>query len=715
MRFTLNFDFFSHRRLPIILQTEAAECGLVCVGMIANYWGHRIDLGHLRKRFSVSIKGVNFKNLISMANGLDLLARPLKLDMELLQSLKLPAILHWNMNHFVVLKKVTSKYAVIHDPALGVRKLSLEEVSTHFTGAALELTPSNKFEKKVEVQEIRLSSLFGTIVGLKSNFFWLFLLGLALQLCLLAAPFYMQWVADEALVTADKDLIIVLGLGFTILVFLQLFMSALRSWMTAILSTNLNFQWMGNAFSHLLKLPLPYFEKRHTGDIVSRFQSLDILQRSITSQFVEVVLDGILALMTLVLMFIYSVKLGFIALITLTIYVLLRISLFNSWHEANSEQIVHSAKQQSHFLESVRGMQSLRLFNRGPQRHSIWLNYLTNQFNAQLRITKLTISFQGMNNFIFNIERILIISVAAFSILNAEFSIGMMFAFLSYKEQFSQRTSSLIDKIFEFRMLRIHGERIADVLLSDVEDNKLEFERDIASIESSIELRNVTFRYSDNEPYIVKNLNLFIPSGRCVAITGLSGSGKTTLIKLILGLLEPNSGEILVGGENIYSIGLNNYREMLSTVMQDDQLFAGTIAENISFFDSEPSQSHIESVAKLAAIDHDISRMPMRYQTSIGDIGTGLSGGQKQRILLARALYKNPRILILDEATSHLDVTNEALVNDAIEKISMTRILVAHRPQTISMAQQVIKIQDGEIVQNLEQVKELNRSIHTFS
>ncbi|MGW8390097.1 peptidase domain-containing ABC transporter [Pseudoduganella sp. HUAS MS19] len=700
--FLTNIQFWRSRHLPVVLQTESAECGLACLSMVCSYWGHKTDIASMRRRFSVSLKGVTLKSLMAMATGVGLTPRPLKLGLEHVHELKLPCILHWDMNHFVVLKSLTRSHVVIHDPAVGERRVPLEEFSKHFTGVALELTPGSEFKKGEELQQFSLVSLMGRVIGLKRGLAQILLLGLALQVCALVAPFYMQWLVDEALLAADRDLITVLGVGFLLLVLLQTSIGGVRSWITTVIATNLNIQWLGNTFSHLMKLPLPYFEKRHTGDIVSRFGSIQTIQRSLTTQFVEGMIDGVLVLTTFIMMLLYSAKLAGVTCIATLLYVLMRWVIFRALREATAEQIIHASKQSTHFMESVRGIQSIRLFGRNDERRAGWLNALADQFNADLRIAKLSVSYQTANTFLFSAERVIVVWLAALLVLAGEFSVGMLFAFISYKDQFSQRIASLVDKLFEFRMLRLHGERVADIILAETEVVRNDTEIDVTQIMPSIEFRDISFRYSDSEPLVLANLNLTIPAGECIAITGPSGCGKTTLMKLMLGLLEPTEGHILVGGVKLNSLGLANYREMLGTVMQDDSLFAGSIQDNIAFFDPNPNQERIQHCAQLAAIHPEIAAMPMAYHTLIGDIGSGLSGGQKQRILLARALYKNPRILVLDEATSHLDVWNEGVVNKAIKQLALTRVMVAHRPETISMADRVVILQQGKIVQDVK-------------
>lgn len=699
----LQFSFWRRNQLPVILQTEAAECGLACLCMVASYFGHRLDLVSLRRRFSVSLKGATLKGVMAMAQGLALQTRPLKLEMENVPQLRMPCLLHWDMNHFIVLKSITGTHAVIHDPGVGVRRLRLTEFAKHFTGVALELQPTTEFVRKEETQNFPLLALIGHVTGLRRGMLQLLLLGLVLQLCALVAPFYMQWVIDEALLVADRDLVTVLGCGFLLLVVLQTAIGAVRAWITTFLSMELNFQWFGNAFSHLMKLPLPYFEKRHTGDIVSRFGSIETIQHSLTTQFVEGIIDGILVIGTLVMMLLYSPKLAAVACVAVVLYTLLRLAIFGKLRDATAEQIIHSAKQQTHFMESVRGIQSIRLFGRSEERRASWTNALVEQFNATLRIAKLGVTYQSANTFLFSGERVLVIWLAATLVLDNMLSVGMLFAFISYKDQFSSRMTSLVDKVFELKMLRLHGNRLADIVMTEPEPCTQEFEIDTDAINPSIEFRDVSFRYGDGEPCVIKNLNLLIPAGECIAVTGPSGCGKTTLMKLLLGLLDPTGGEILIDGVKLSQMGSASYRSLIGTVMQDDGLFAGSITDNISFFSPTADLERVQRCAQLAAIHLEIVAMPMGYNTLVGDIGSGLSGGQKQRLLLARALYKGPKILVLDEATSHLDVWNELAVNEAIKTLDLTRILVAHRPETIAMAQRVVILQQGMIAHDYQQ------------
>jgi ATP-binding cassette subfamily B protein RaxB len=708
MQALADLEFGGRRRLPLFLQTEAAECGLASLGMIANFHGHRIDLAGLRRRFTVSLKGATLSYLMQIAGALHLAPRPLKLELAELPMLRTPCVLHWDLNHFVVLHSADAKGAVIHDPAFGVRRLSMAELSRHFTGIALEISPTPEFQARDERRRIRLRDLTGPVVGLKRSLGQVVVLALALQGFALVAPFYMQWVVDGAVVSGDRDLLTVLGLGFLLLVAIQVAVTALRSWVVLYLGTTLNLQWLANVFSHLLRLPVSYFEKRHMGDVVSRFGAVGTIQRTLTSSFVEAMIDGLMAVATLAMMALYSGLLTAVAVAGVMLYALLRLLFYDPLRRATEEHIVHAAKQQSHFLETLRGVQSIKLFGRQEERRSRWLNLVVDAVNRDLATQKLSLGFRSANGLVFGAERIAVIWIGAALVLDSAFSVGMLFAFVAYKEQFSARVAGLIDKLIELRMLGLQAERLADIVLTPPESSSPTAAPD--EIEPSLEVRDLSFRYSDTEPFVVRNCSFRIEPGESVAIVGPSGGGKTTLLKLMLGLLVPTDGKILAGGLDIEKLGIDNYRKLVGTVMQDDQLFAGSIADNVSFFDPAPSQEAIERCARLAAVHDDIAAMPMGYNTLIGDMGAALSGGQRQRILLARALYKQPRILLLDEATSALDVQKERAVNEAIRSLNLTRIVIAHRPETIASANRVIALQSGKVAQDLRRAAPPGRS-----
>lgn len=696
----LHFSLFN--RTPVILQTEAAECGLACLAMIASSHGYHINLNGLRAQHAASLRGSTLADLIRVAEQLKLASRPLRLDLNQLTELKLPCILHWNFNHFVVLTRVQRDRVTLHDPASGECELVLSEFSKHFTGIALELTPTSAFVARNEIQRVKLRSLIGRFQGLTGAISQILILALILQVFAILAPFYMQWVVDHALVAYDHDLVTILGVGFLLLAVVQVGVIALRAWVLMVLSTTLNLQMMTNLFHHLIRLPMHWFNKRHIGDIVSRFDSLNVIQRTLTTGFLEALIDGVMVLVTLVMMLLYSVKLALIAMVAAGLYGLLRLALYRPLRLATEDHIVRGAKQQSHFLETVRGMQSIKLFAYEASRAANWQNLVIDQFNASIRTQQLNILYQGLNGLLFGLENIITIWIGAMLILDTAtgngFSIGMLFAFIAYKTQFVQRISALIEKGLELRMLSLHTERVGDVVLAPTEQVNELHPVSAAPLTGRIEVKHLAFRHTETDPWVLQDIQFSVQAGESVAIVGSSGCGKTTLVKLMLGLLQPASGQIEVDGVSLDRVGMTRYRQAVASVMQDDQLFAGSIAENICFFDVNPDFERIVASARLAAIHDDIMAMPMQLNTLVGDMGAVLSGGQKQRVLLARALYRRPAILFLDEATSHLDIHCEQNVNQAIQTLKLTRIIVAHRSETIASADRVIRLIAGRVV-----------------
>lgn len=668
--------------------------------MVASHHGGHIGLRELRRRFPLFMKGAEFQRVIAIAGELGFQHRSLRLDLDNISELATPCILHWDLNHFVVLAKARGDKVTIYDPLSGRRTLPLTEVSEHFTGIALELKPSTEFKQSAAAPSISVRQLTGRVTGLWRALALVLLLSLALQAFVLLAPFFMQWVVDQVLVSADRDLLTILGLGFSLALALQVTIGLLRGWSVVYLSTRLGLQWTGNVFSHLLKLPLEFFQKRHLGDVTSRMGAVQAIQRTLSTSFVEAIIDGLMAVVTLCMMLLYSWKLALITLVAVALYLGLRGLSYRPVRDGTEQQLVKAAKQQSHLLESIRGVQSMKVAGCEQTRQSAYFNLMHDTVNQDVKLARLGLIFNSASQLIFGIERVAVIWIGAVLAMQNVFSVGMLVAYLAYKDQFAQRVAGLIDKGVEFRMLRLHGERLADIVLAEPERAQGGIGMPASEpIEAQLNVAGLSFGYSEGEPSVLKNCSFIVEGGESVAIVGASGCGKTTLVKLLLGLMTPTEGSITLNGLALDRLGYRHYRQMVGAVMQDDQLFAGSIADNIAFGDEGHDQQRVEDAARLACVHDDIMAMPMGYHSLIGDMGTTLSGGQKQRVILARALYRQPRILFLDEATSHLDVERERLVNEAIRKLNITRVIIAHRPETIASADRVLVMHGGQIVQ----------------
>jgi ATP-binding cassette subfamily B protein RaxB len=684
MNAPLHTGFTSGRRVRLIRQTEMTECGLACLAMVAASYGLDVDLSSLRRRFQPSMRGASLKSLIGIADQMGLSGRPVKLPLEELKNLHAPAVLHWDLNHFVVLERVRGGKALIHNPDGRTKWYGVDELSSHFTGVALELRPTDNFETGKQRERLKLSQLWRNLTGLKRALAQTLVLSLVTQAFVLGAPYYMQVAIDSALPALDKNLLAVLALGFGLFTLVNAGALLLRSFVLLSAGSSLGYGIASNIAQRLFRLPVSWFEKRHVGDVLSRFQSIGPIQQALTQGAVGAAIDGALAVLTLVLMTFYSIKLTLISLAAFALYAAVRAVSFALQREAQQEAIVTSAKEQSIMVESVRGIVTLRLFNKEIVRHSLWQSRLAATVNANIQLSRIGIWQTIANTLIFGIENIITIWLAIGFVIDGGFSVGMVFAYLAYKTQFTERASSLIDQAIAFRMLGLHFERLSDIALADQDIGFTQQAGARQELNGKIELRDVRFRYSPTEPFVLDGVNLVVRPGEHVAITGPSGGGKSTLVKIILGLLEPESGEVLVDGIPLKQFGYADYREQIGAVLQDDNLFAGSIADNIALFDDAPDMERIVASAEASAIHDDIMAMPMEYETLVGDMGSSLSGGQKQRVLIARALYRKPRLIVMDEATSHLDPTREEKVLACLSQFAVTRVVCAHRSGAIA-------------------------------
>lgn len=684
---------FSNHKLPVILQTEMTECGLACMAMIGRYYGHDIDLNVMRRRHLISMTGSSLGSLMKIAGTLDLAPRPLRVELDQLEKVQTPAILHWDLNHYVVLKSVKGDKVTLIDPGIGLRVMSLSKVSKHFTGVAMELTPTAEFSAQDDRLRPHLSLLWSRLVGLKRAIFQTLSLSIVLQLIIIASPFYLQLVVDGALANKDVGLLLGLALGFGGLAILRAVSEAVRGWAILIYGNQMSLQMVGNVFRHLIRLPTRYFEKRHVGDIISRMSSTKPIQEALTQSVVSVLIDGVMAALMLVVMFLYAPILGMIVLASAALLIIATLLIYPHLRRTQEEAIFAKAVENTHVIESIRANTTVKLFGRESEREAAWRNLYTDFINASVDYGRYLI-LQKFAETLINGLQIVIVVWAAATLMMAEgslFTLGMLVAFLAYRQYFTDSLSQLLQKGIEFRLLSLHLDRLSDIIFETAETQK-SVSAEPHKIQGDIRLSDVSFRYAESDPWVLENTSLHIPAGAMVTLTGESGGGKTTLMKLMLGLYAPNSGRLEIDGKALEDIGLNHWRSQIGVVMQDDRLLSGTIADNISFFDPEMDMRRVQMAAASAQIHKTIAKLPMNYLSVVGDMGSILSGGQKQRLLLARALYQNPKVLFLDEGTANLDVETEKTIVEVIKDLNITRVIVAHRPAFIEASDSVITI-----------------------
>ncbi|MDO9178615.1 MAG: peptidase domain-containing ABC transporter [Agitococcus sp.] len=689
--FSLNTSLLPKRAVPVILQREATECGLACLAMLAGYFGYDIDLLILRQKYPASSRGMTLADIGVVGEKLGLSMRALKGEIADLPEVTLPALMHWNMNHFVVLVKLDKGRAFIHDPGAGPRWVEAAEFSTSFTGIVAEFTPTEKFEIKKEKAHFSIFSLMKGTPGYGRTLAKLILLSVVLEGVAIVSPMYLQTMVDTVVPTADKEFLVTLAMGFGLLACIEGTLGLLKGWLTMHLSAVLSINMKTKLFRHLVALPLSFFEKRHMGDIMTRFLSANTIRDMLADGVASALIDGVMGLIMLGVMLFYAPTLALISVATTVLTVIITVFTFRAFKDANRARIDADIKESSLFLETIRGIQALKLFGRERERVGVWQAAMGNSINKSVVISRLNLwRIQGLT-FISHLENVLVVAFGAWLAIKGELSVGMLFAFYSYKTQFASRVGSFIQNLMSFKLLSVHSDNLADIALSDVEMQEGKPWVDSKdSQHARVEFKDVAFQYNESAPMLFTNFNLIVEPGEIVALTGPSGCGKSTLVKLVLGVLEPTAGQILINGQDLALMAPSTYRRHIATVMQDDVLFSGSMLDNITLLDPHPELERAMECAQRAGIGADIEAMPMGYYSMVGESLQALSGGQKQRLFIARALYKRASVLLMDEATSHLDKAKEIEISEAVRKLGLTTLIVAHRQETLASADRVI-------------------------
>ncbi|HSG87685.1 MAG TPA: peptidase domain-containing ABC transporter [Pseudomonadales bacterium] len=672
-------------RTPLVMQSEQHECALACLAMVAGHHGRRIDLPALRAQGGDGGRGTALRDLMQLAEGLGLHARPLRLEPQELRALRTPAILHWDLDHFVVLEHARRRRVTVLDPARGRRSFPVDEVGDHLTGIALELIPGPEFERGGRVARMRIGDFWTHSTGLLRNLVGVLLLSLALQVLALASPFYIQLVVDEALVKHDLLLLQVLVLGFGAVALLRTAVTWVRGRLVLHAGEAIGFQMASNLLHHLLRLPLPWFERRHLGDVVSRFGSLAPVQGLLTEGFAVALVDGLMAMTTLAMMLLYSPILTGVVLLALLLYAIVRLGTLPAVRRRQQATIVAAADEETTFLETLRCVQTLKAFGREQDRHALWQNRRARTVNAEVAQGRLGLHLDAVNGVLFGLESLFVVYVGALMVIDGNFTVGMLYAFMSFKGQFTDRMVTLLDGAASIAILRLHLERLAEIGHEAPETQPVPAPT-LRKGRAEIALRQLSYGFAPGRPPLIRDLSLQFPSGGLTVITGPSGCGKTTLLRLCAGLLQASDGEVRVDGRQLSEHGLDAWRRRTAFVQQDDHLLTGTLAENLAFFDPSPDMAWLGECAAMVGLDALLDDLPLGWQTRIGEGGVGLSGGQRQRLLLARALYVRPDALFIDEGTAHLDPQAAQRIGTLLESLAMTRIVVTHDPALLPRA-----------------------------
>jgi ATP-binding cassette subfamily B protein RaxB len=682
-------------RVPLILQSDMSECALASLAMIAAAWGLKADLAAFRERVAVTPRGVNLRTLMNLAAGIGLAPRPVRIGLHRMEDLKFPAILHWNMDHFVVLERVKGNVATIVDPARGRLTMTLDSMSPHFTGIAIEFTPTDTFQPGT----IRLSRNFRRAWfddrRLRSSALVMLWLTVLLQFAIVATPFAYRSIIDHAKGSLADPHFIWIACGVALMMIVQ----AGSAWTRGLVITRLGGIFVHRVSTHivarLFSLPVAFFQRQMLGDILSRVRSVDTIRRFVTDQAAPMVIDLLVGSVTAALMIAFSPHLALIVIAGLTFEITVRLFGLRRQREMSRDLLEAEGKEMSRLLESMRAIQAIKLAGREAQRFAVWENEYVRVLNANARLSRQRNTIGAITSAASSLEWAAVLSVGILGVGFAPVTTGVLFGFLAYRGVFRERVSTVMDNIWSMQLAGVHVRRLDDLMLAEAEPQG----GALTCIDGPgcLKLENVSFRYAPTEPLVLDNVSLEFPAGACVALVGPSGSGKSTLVKLILGIEKAQQGAVTLDGVAIDDVNRQVWRERFGTVMQDDTLLAGSINENIAFFDARIDFDKVRTAARDAAIHDEIQAMPMDYGTLVGDMGIQVSGGQRQRILIARALYREPGIILFDEGTANLDAVSEEKISAVLANLAPTRIVVAHRSHLLTVADIVYEVRDGKV------------------
>lgn len=686
-------ELFRRRHsLPLILQSEVNECGLACLAMIAGYYGKHIDLCALRNRFRMAPFGASIQHLLDGARRLQLQGRPLKLQPTELRQLRLPVILHWDLDHFVVVKRIGRRHVVVHDPATGQRKYLHSELNQHFTGIALEMLPRTDFIAENSQAQLRLSQLLPDPAVFMKAMAQIFSLSLLLQLLSLLSPLYLQLVIDQVIARQDPGLLPLLAALFLVVLFGRALTSYVRGLLSVQFSQQLGFHLLSNGFDHLLRLPLSYFERRNMGDIVSRFSSLETIKQLVSQDLITVIVDGLFSLVTLVLLFLYSPLLAWLTAAFMAAFATMRYATLIGEKRRRQETLISGARQHSRFMENIRAISTIKNYGIENQRLNDWQSVYAEAINAQYSLGLFQIRLATAQSLLFGLDNLIAIALGAAMVSSGQLTLGQLMSCVFLKQHFTSSLTAMVPKLAELRLLRLELERIADIALQ-VPEYDAGLPTPLLSVTAgALIIERLGFRYSDTDAALFEDLQINIPAGSSLAVTGRSGCGKSTLLKLLLGLEQPRSGEIRIDGTPLRELGLRSYRARVAALLHGEGLLAGDLAYNIRLDQDLTDDERLRDACERAGVWQLINALPLGFDTRVGEMGSPFSAGETQRLLLARALYRRPRILLLDESLSHLGDAAAVELFQGLVRSNVTVILVTHNPALVVLADQVLDL-----------------------
>ncbi|GCL38063.1 cyclic nucleotide-regulated ABC bacteriocin/lantibiotic exporter [Sphaerospermopsis reniformis] len=690
-------------RYPFFAQQSGSDCGVACLVMVSQYWGKRFSVNRLRDITNVDRNGASLRGLLTAAESLGFATRPVKVSLKRLAKEKLPAIVHWEGKHYIVVYKITSKYVIVADPAIGQRTLTHEEFNNDWTSYTLLLQPTAML-KETEETSTPFWQFFELIKPHSLVMLEVFIASIFIQIFGLITPLFTQLILDRVVVQRSELTLTAVGIGLLIFSLFRVAMTGLRQYLLDHTANRIDLALIVGFIRHTLRLPLSFFETRYVGDIISRVQENRKIQRFLSGEALSILLDLFTVFIYVGLMFWYSWKMALLALIIVPPFALLAL-IATPFLQRISREIFNAVNQESSYLiEALTGVRTVKATAVEQTVRWHWEELLNKEIKTNFSGQVIGNRLQIFSNTIEAIATTALLWFGAYLVIHNQLTVGQLVAFNMLLGNIINPFQRLIVLWNELQEVVIAVERINDVLDTEPEEDlQNQSRQNLPPIQGHIRFENVTFRYHpESDINILENLSFEIKPGQMVALVGRSGSGKTTISKLLVGLYPSTDGKVLIDGQDITSLSLRSFRQQIGVVDQDTFLFGGTIRENISLGHPGIPLSEVIAAAKMAGADEFIKKLPMGYESQIGEGGGLLSGGQRQRIAIARALLGNPKLLVLDEATSHLDTESERIIQQNFNTIlkGKTTLIIAHRLSTVRNADLILVLDRGVLIES---------------
>ncbi|MFJ6264722.1 peptidase domain-containing ABC transporter [Lysinibacillus xylanilyticus] len=683
------------RKISYIEQMHHSECGLASLAMLLNYYGHCISLSELREIYGVSKGGTSLYQITKIAESYNLNTEGYRVIAEDLKNIKLPAILHWENKHYVVLERINNRKAIIVDPAQGRKSITFKEFESKYSGIALTLSPNEDFQLRKGTSHVRY--FLNYILKSKKLVAAIIFTSLIAQVVALGVPWLIQWMTDTLFVPKDQNLLSLVGYGVLLLFSGYFVFSGLRGILIAKLQTAVDKSLMTDFVSKLMKLTYSFFENRSTGELLFRANSNVYIRQILSTKVITVFIDVVLLISYLVMMASYSLKLmGVVLSLGIIIFVTL-ISSTKISRKLAEKEVSHQARVQGILSESLNGIGDVKVMGMEKSVYEQWHKVFKKQIKYAERRSIWTMFINTIATALQFILPVLLLWLSGKALINGSMSLGMVLAFNALSTAFIAPIISLGNSYGELIYLGTYIQKLYDVI-TGTEEKQGEVQENL-SLKGEIELKNVSYKHNFFSEHSLKNISFKVNPGERLAIVGSSGSGKSTLVKILLGLYKPTEGDVYVDQKSINEYELGQLRQNMGVVFQEARLFNKTIYENIALAKEDMPLEEAVVAAYRANIHEEIMKLPLNYHTTVSEFGINFSGGQRQRMILARALAQDPSILILDEATSALDTVSEKKITDYLKTLDSTQILIAHRLSTIRDVDRIIVMDKGEVVE----------------